>query len=328
MKLSLLLAGGGVAGLIGGALAWFFYAPLPKPPQEPAASRTLTLGGLRRSFLVHAPPTLKSGAPVLLVLHGSLMDGPKMRAMLGASFERLARERGAVVVYPTGFEGHFNDGRLAASYSARTLNLDDVGFARAIVDALAAEHKIDRQRVYALGYSNGGAMVMRLAAEAPDLVSGIIVVNANVPTPDNMGWTLAEGAAAARVRAVLIEGTKDPINPYGGGRVTIFGFGDRGTVLSALESARWFARRGGLDAAPVLDSISRIGGLDVQQQDWGAPARVRLLTLKGAGHTVPQSGYRFPRFLGATVRDDALLDAAWRLLDRPPSDISLEPRGG
>lgn len=313
MKNSLLIAAAAGLCLIGGALAWFFYAPMPKPPEEPAVSRTLTLGGLTRSFLVYAPPALKPGAPVLLVFHGSLMDGPKMRGMLGGGFERLARKRGAMVVYPTGFEGHFNDGRLAASYSARTLDLDDVGFARAMVDALAAEHKIDRGRVYAFGYSNGGAMAMRLAAEAPDLVSGIIVANANVPTPENMDWKLQP----VRTKVVLIEGTKDPINPYDGGRVTIFGFGDRGTVLSAQESARWFAQRSGLDAAPVLDSVSRIDGLDVRQQDWGVPAQVRLLTLKGAGHTVPQSGYRFPRFLGATVRDDTLLDAAWQLLDRP-----------
>jgi polyhydroxybutyrate depolymerase len=313
MENSLLMAATAGLCLSGGALAWFFYAPMPKPPEEPAVSRTLTLGGLTRSFLVYASPALKPGAPVLLVLHGSLMDGPKMRGMLGGGFERLARKRGAVVVYPTGFEGHFNEGRLAASYSARTLNLEDVGFARAMVDALAAKHKIDPRRVYVFGYSNGGAMAMRLAAEAPDLVSGIIVANANVPTPDNMGWKLQP----ARTRVVLIEGTKDPINPYDGGRVTIFGFGDRGTVLPALESARWFAQRSGLAAAPVLDAVSRINGLDVRQQDWGAPAQVRLLTLQGAGHTVPQSGYRFPRFLGATVRDDTLLDAAWQMLDRP-----------
>ncbi|MDB5870357.1 MAG: hypothetical protein JWP96_2689 [Polaromonas sp.] len=309
-KRSLAIAFGG-ACLLGLTLAWFVYAPMPPAAEEPADSRTLMVGGQARSFIVYAPPTLKPGAPVLLVLHGSLMDGPKMRRMLGTSFERLARERGAVVVYPTGHEGHFNDGRLAASYSARTLDIDDVGFARAIVGTLAAEYKIDRQRVYAFGYSNGGAMAMRLAAEAPDLVAGIIVANANVPTPDNMGWKLMPG----RTRVVLVEGTKDPINPYNGGRVTIFGFGDRGTVLSAPDSARWFAQRSGSAVEPVSDSIQHFGELDVRQQDWGMPAQVRLVSVYGAGHTVAQADYRFPRFLGATVQDDAIFESAWQLLD-------------
>jgi polyhydroxybutyrate depolymerase len=299
------------------AAAWLFYAPSPAALKEAAAQRTVTIDGLSRSFTVYSPPGLQADAPALLVLHGSLMDGPKMRAMLGAGLERLARERGIVVVYPTGFEGHFNDGRVTASYSARTLNLDDVGFARAIVNGLVAEHQVDRKRVYALGYSNGGHMAMRLAAQAPDLVAGIIAVNANVPTPDNMGWLLAPAALATQTRIVLMEGTKDPINPYAGGRVTIFGFGDRGTVLSSPDSALWFAQRAGLAATPASDSVQRIDGLEVRQQDWGVPTRVRLLTLHGAGHTVPQADYRFPRFLGATVQDDGLLRSAWELLDGP-----------
>ena len=310
MKRTLVIAFGG-ACMVGLALAWFVYAPMPQAAQEPADNRTLTVGRQTRSFIVYAPPMLKPGAPVLLVLHGSLMDGPKMRRMLGAGFERLARERGAVVVYPTGHEGHFNDGRVAASYSARTLDIDDVGFARAIVGVLAAEHKIDRQRVYAFGYSNGGAMAMRLAAEAPDLVAGIIVANANVPTPDNMGWKLVPG----RTRVVLVEGTKDPINPYDGGRVSIFGFGDRGAVLSGPDSARWFADRSGAGTDPLSDALLHIENLDVRQQDWGMPTRVRLVSMYGVGHTVPQAAYRFPRFLGATVQDDAILGSAWQLLD-------------
>jgi polyhydroxybutyrate depolymerase len=301
-------------GLIGGALGWFVYAPMPTLSDENVTTRTLDVRGRTRSFVVYQAPERQPGqlgAPLLLVLHGSMMDGPAMRRMLGAGFEKLARAQGAVIVYPSGFEGHFNDGRLAATYSARTLEIDDVGFARAIVGTLAAERRIDPQRVYAFGYSNGGAMALRLAVEAPDLVAGVIVANANLPTPENRAWKEAQGRSAV----VLIEGTKDPINPYDGGRVTIFGIGGRGTVLSAPDSARWFAQRAGLGAASASDTSSRMAGLDVQQQDWGAPARVRLVTLHGAGHTVAQSAYRFPRFLGATVRDDAILEAAWRLVE-------------
>jgi polyhydroxybutyrate depolymerase len=312
MKRSLLVAAVVGVCLIGLALAWFVYAPMPKASEAAGESRSVDVGGRARTYLVVTPPTLKPGAPVLLVLHGSLMDGPKMRGMLGPRFERLARAQGAVVVYPSGIEGHFNEGRVTAKTTARTLNIDDVGFMRAIVETLASAHGIDRQRVYAFGYSNGGAMALRLAAEAPELVAGVIVACGNVPTPDNMDWKMQPGHTAA----VLLAGTKDPIVPYDGGRVTIFGFGDRGTVLSAPASARWFAQRSGLAAEPATDATRRIGDLDVRQQEWGTPARVRLVTMQGAGHTVPQPDYRFPRFLGATVADDTILDAAWQLIDR------------
>ncbi len=294
---------------------WFFLAPMPDASTTVADSRSVRVGGRERSYLVVAPASIPAGAPVLVVLHGSLMDGVKMRRMLGPRFERLASRHGAVVVYPSGVEGHFNDGRRVASYSARMLDIDDVGFMRAIVDDLAAQRRIDRRRVHVFGYSNGGAMAMRLAAEAPDLVAGVIVANANVPAPDNMGWTLA--ATPARTRVVLLEGSRDPINPYEGGRVTIFGFGDRGDALSASDSARWFAGRAGLAPEPVADSSRRIDGLEVRTQDWGSPTRLRLVSMLGAGHTVPQPDYRFPRFLGATVRSDVLLDEAWALVDGP-----------
>lgn len=305
-------------GLIGAVLAWFVYAPMPAASEVAGDSRSVTVGGRARSFIVVRPPATSSaappataGAPVLLVLHGSLMDGPGMRRMLGPTFERLTDKHGAVLVYPSGHEGHFNGGRKADPTSARTLNIDDVGFMRAIVGTLAAEQRIDLQRVYAFGYSNGGAMALRLAAEAPDLVAGVIVVSGNVPTPDNRDWKVQPG----RTAVVLVAGTKDPIVPYDGGRVTIFGFGDRGSVLSAPASARWFAEHAGLGTEPATDATQHLDGLDMRQQDWGAPARVRLVTMQGAGHAVPQADYRFPRFLGATLRDDAILDGAWRLLD-------------
>lgn len=323
LQLALLLTLG--AGVIGVTLAWFFYAPMPPETALPDGSRSVETAGRTRSFTVWAPPLVQPNAPLLLVLHGSMMNGVQMRQMLGPRFERLAQQHGAIVVYPSGVEGHFNDGRLAATYSARTLNIDDVGFVRAIIDTLAAEHHINRQRVYAFGYSNGGQMAMRLATEAPDLIAGVIVSNANVPTDDNRGWTLASAPAAASAaglaasrspRVVLLEGTLDPINPYTGGLVTIFGFGNRGTVLSSLDSARWFAQRAGVDGPPTSDTRRTLGALTVQQQDWGTPAQVRLVTLHGAGHTVAQSDYRFPRFLGATAADDTLLNAAWDLIDR------------
>lgn len=311
----ILIVATGLAALVGIG-RYYLFSPMPPASRVAADRRTVTVGGRERHFLVVTPPNVRPGAPVLLVLHGSLMNGVNMRRMLGPCFERLASRRGAVVVYPSGVEGHFNEGRLVASYSARTLNIDDVGFMRAIVDALATSHAVDRTRVVAFGYSNGGGMAMRLASEAPELVAGIIVANANVPAPDNLGWALAPTAATkAASKVVLIEGTVDPINPYDGGRVTIFGFSDRGPVLSASASARWFGQRAWLPAEPVLDATRRISGLDVRQQDWGSPVQVRLVTMQGAGHTVPQPDYRFPKFLGATVQTDLILDEAWAMLD-------------
>jgi polyhydroxybutyrate depolymerase len=232
-----------------------------------------------------------------------------MRRICGDLLERLARQRRFAVAYPDGFEGHFDDLRRKATYSARRLKIDDVGFTRAMVILMAREYSIDPGRVYALGYSNGGAMVLRLALETPDLVAGVISISANLPTADNIDCPIVDGRHTA---VVLIEGTADPINPYLGGRVSIFGLGDRGPVLSAQKSAEWFAQRYGLKPDTGPKPVLRQGGLVASWQDWGADRPlVRLVTIQGGGHTIPKA----PRpgvtlLLGRTFRSDALIEGA------------------
>jgi polyhydroxybutyrate depolymerase len=231
--------------------------------------------------------------------------------MVGHVLERIAARENLVVVYPDGYEGHFNDCRRVASYSARTLDIDDVGFSARIVERLAAERKIDPASTYALGFSNGAHMVLRLAIEAPRLAKGAVVIAANTPTRENFACTTA---ASPSRRIVFVAGTRDPINPYQGGQVTLFGFRSRGTVNSAEDSAKWFADALGLKVARPVTTV-RNAGLEVRQQDWESPdAHVRLVTIEGGGHTIPQANYRFPRIFGATLRSDSVLESSLRVL--------------
>jgi polyhydroxybutyrate depolymerase len=287
------------------------------PPSVDPSARTVRVGGMERRFVVYAPPILRPGSPLLIAFHPSGSSGPGMRRLCGELLERLAREHSFVVAYPTGFEGHFDDLRRQASYSARRLRIDDVGFAHAIADRLALEYGIDRQRVYALGYSNGGAMVLRLALESPDLVAGVISIAANLPTADNIDCRIVDGRHTA---VVLIEGTADPINPYLGGRVSIYGIGNRGTVLSARKSAEWFARRYGLETDPTPGPALKQGSLVATWEDWGRPRPlVRLITIQGGGHTIPKVGHPSPKIIvGHTFRSDALIEGAWDMISSEP----------
>jgi polyhydroxybutyrate depolymerase len=300
-----------VVATLGAAAMYFLYAPKPTAPAAPVETATLDIDGRPRHYAVFTPSRLQPGASVLVVFHPSQSNGIDMRRIVGAALERIAERDNVVVVYPDGWEGHFNDCRREASYSARKLNVDDVGFVRRIVDRLVEQQGIDPKRVHAIGYSNGGHMALRLALEAPHLVRGVVAIAANLPAADNMDCRIAPSLA----RFIgLVEGTRDPINPYGGGRVTLFGFGDRGKVLSAQASAEWFAEALGLvGGEPRI--FGQASGLSARQQDWiSATGHVRLLTIGGGGHTVPQAGYRSQRILGRTYRDDAVLESAWQLL--------------
>lgn len=294
------------------AAAVFLLGTRQPPSPEPASVRTVRVDGRDRTFLVFAPPVRLASAVALLVYPGSGETAEDLRRRIAPALERVARQQGLVVAYLQGFESHFNDCRRLAPYSARTERIDDVAFSRAVVADLENRDGVDRREVFALGYSNGGHMVFRLALEAPDLVAGVIAIAANVPAGDNLVCNPAPGRPPV---VVLVEGDRDPINPYGGGRVTIFGFGDRGDVLSAEESAHWFARRSGSAQPGPRSVLGEQQGRVALEQDFGEPhPRVRLITIAGGGHAIPQAAYRYPRILGGTYQDDAVLESALRFV--------------
>jgi polyhydroxybutyrate depolymerase len=305
------LALGAVLAFAAAALVFVVAPPPPDPGPAPEA-RTLRVDGRDRTFLVSRVSARPAGAPALLVFPGSGETAGGIRRRLASALDRLAAERGAVVATLQGYGSHFNDCRRVAPYSARAEGVDDVAFTRAVVADLERRDGVDARRIAALGYSNGGHMTFRLALEAPELLTGIVAISANAPDDGN---TVCAPVAGRPPTVVLIEGDHDPINPYGGGRVTIFGFGDRGIVRSAEASAQWFAERAGAPGAGPRRVLGSRGGQVAYEMDFGS--RVRLVTIAGGGHAIPQAAFRYPRILGATYRGDEVLESALRFAWAP-----------
>jgi polyhydroxybutyrate depolymerase len=283
--------------------AYFVLIYVPEPP-VPALGGSLTrtsvrVGDRERSFAYYAPSPLPAHAPLLIALHGAGQTGEEFRWHTGYGFDRLADAEGMVVAYPEGYEHRWNDCRKAGSFAARTLNIDDVGFIRALIADLRSKLGIDPERVFATGHSNGGQMTYRLALEMPDELRGVAPISAGLPTEDERSCQ----PSGKPVSVLVMNGTDDPFNPYGGGRKTIFGFGDRGAVRSSVDSARYFAGLAGLSAAPAVERLpGEDGALWVERSTWGAPGgkQVVLDTIHGGGHVVPQGVVRYPRLLGKT----------------------------
>jgi polyhydroxybutyrate depolymerase len=258
--------------------------------------------GWERTCLTYVPANLPPQAPLVIVLHGSLMDGAGMRVCTGYEFDRLADQCGFVVLYPDGYRRNWNDCRKRATFPAKREKIDDMAFMRALIMRAATEQAIDEKRVYVFGYSNGGHMAFRLAMEAPDEIAAVVAVAASLPSPDES--SCPEHGRTSRV--MLINGTADPINPYEGGAVTLFGFSNRGLVMSSVGSAQSFARRNGITTPPVAGELpkgssEKIGS--VETLTWrtnGKPVSC-LYTVRGGGHVIPQQTYRFPRLLGKTT---------------------------
>ncbi|XVV14988.1 alpha/beta hydrolase family esterase [Actinoplanes sp. CA-131856] len=261
----------------------------------------ITVNGTRRTYEIVGPSDGRPGRSLLLVFHGSKQTGAKHREFTGRAYDALAGSGTAVVVYADGHKGNWNDARRQSSFPARVDDSDDVGLTRALIEKLADSHKIDRARVYAIGYSNGGQMAMRLVHEAPELIAGATVIAATMPVPEDF---LFAGAPAVPLPVLLIHGTKDPIVNYQGGEFSWWArklFKVAGRSLSAPATAAYFAARNGITAPP---SITELPATSVERTEYREPGRppVALYTVRGGGHTIPGPA-KAPVVLGRTTDD-------------------------
>jgi polyhydroxybutyrate depolymerase len=296
--------------------AYFVYAPAPDVPHlgGQVAKGAIESGGRQRTYLTYVPRGFAKGAPLVVVMHGSDGSGAQMRAATGYGFDRLADAHGFAVVYPNGFEGYWNACNIVGDYAANKLEIDDVGFLTAMVDKLAAELGIDQARVFATGLSRGGHMSYRLALEAPSRFRAVAAIAASVPAPNNFKCK-PEGHGTSSV--MIMNGTEDPLNPFAGGEVRLFGFIGRGTVLSSRDSGQFFAGLNAMTDAPQSTTTVAADGIKVERVVWrGGAVDVELVAIHGGGHVVPQPYWRYPRILGPTPREPNGPEVIWDFFAR------------
>ncbi|MBS2031686.1 MAG: polyhydroxybutyrate depolymerase [Deltaproteobacteria bacterium] len=326
-----------VLALAAGAVAArrsYFTTPEFELPQVASTIQrdTVEVGGRTRSFLIYAPRMIGPSAPLIIVFHGSGQSADEVRRATGYGFDRIADRSQLAVVYAEGYQGNWNDCRKAASYAARKENIDDVGFALAIVEKMHARYQIEPARVFAVGYSSGAQMAIRLALEAPSRIAGIAAIAAGVPTPDNMDCKPVEGG---HVPAMIVDGTDDPINPFKGGNVSLFGFASRGHVLSAKESGAFFAQRNAMAGPPAVMLLPRAHAddpTDVERTIWDEPGKreVELDAVRGGGHVIPTPHAKNMRALGATSTNFDAPEEIWKFFSRQlpltqPNSVPVGP---
>ena len=293
-----------------GIVVWVVCAGHARAKDE---SGTIEVGGYERSYLAYVPDNkLPSGAPLLLVLHGTGMTGSQMRAMTGGEFDRLADAHGFAVIYPNGYQNTWDDCRKTDPTASKQLHLDDIAFFRALAARFHDAYAIDPGRLFIMGYSNGAQMAMRAALEAPDMVSAIAAVSANLPVPDNsichpLGKPMA---------ILLMNGTADPVNPFKGGEVKLGKNGSRGFVHSTHETARYWATLGGYVGDPETDTLPHRDPTDptsVTVWDWHAAGKkpVIVFVVNGGGHVVPNSSLPPQPVLGKATRDIDAPQVIW-----------------
>ncbi|HEV8632223.1 MAG TPA: alpha/beta fold hydrolase [Thermoanaerobaculia bacterium] len=269
--------------------------------------------GVARSYIVHVPPAARGRRPLPLLLsfHGG--GGNAAHQQRYTAMDPLADREGFVVVYPDG-SGRgplltWNAGTCCA-YAAQQ-QVDDVGFALAVVADVGRRLAVDTHRVYATGMSNGGMMAHRLAAEAPDRIAAI--------APVAGGLVYQRFAPSQPVAVLHIHSLDDPRALYHGGLGPSLG-GYRVLHPDVDEMmAKWAAADGCAATPRVVDERRAEDGDTATLLRWdgcAGGAEVELWRLTGAGHVWPGSPVSRPRLLG---QETSVIDAnevIWEFVSR------------
>ncbi|MCU1557716.1 MAG: hypothetical protein JWN09_1711 [Microbacteriaceae bacterium] len=285
-------------------------------PRLSVVAGSIAADGRSRTYVEVAPEGIAAESPLVIAFHGSGQTAARFRAFSGYTFDALAAREGVRVVYPDGYRMHWNDVRASSHVAAGQKNYDDVAFTRALIQRFSGQDRFPR--VFVVGYSNGGQLVMRLIHELPALLAGAAIISATELARENL---MADDQETP-LPVLLVHGTRDRVVPYAGGTRSVPGFRPRARELSHAETARYYARRNGITDAPRRSEPSTQPGartsvetLDFSQS--GKPG-VRSVTIVGGGHVVPNPWVAAPRVIGRTHRELDTGAAMWEFFTHVP----------
>jgi polyhydroxybutyrate depolymerase len=251
------------------------------PITEPAygggdLQASLTSSGMTRTYRLHVPATItpEEPVPLVIVLHGASQDGNAIRRLSG--FDAVADERGVLVAY---LDGSRDITATWTYYGFVTSDVDDVQFVTDVIDTLAATFAIDRNRVYAAGYSNGGLFALQLGCQLRGRLAAISTVAASLSVVTRQLCT-----AETVIPAVFIHGTEDEAFLWTG---TL-------DFMAPEEMLRLWAELNGCTSGPTLTPLPDVldDGTTVQRHDYEDCARsprISLYAVEGGRHTWPAS---------------------------------------
>jgi len=276
------------------------HPTLPLLPQSTNRSapvteaHTVTVDGVARTYrsIVAAQPAGK--LPLLIVLHGRGQSESSVLSMTG--FLGLAQQQAALLL-PDGEQRSWNAGHGCCGF-AGAHQAPDVPFVAAIVADALRRWPIDAQRVYLVGYSNGGKLAYSAVCAHPALFAAVATYGAVPLSPCPPG--------TPAVSVMLAAGSEDQVLPFHGklaGHPPLPSVAQALTWLRAQDgcSARAQAVRDG--SAVVQRWVGCAGGTDVESvvypgrgHAWpsgGSPTTATLMWTflsRHAGHGAPRPG--------------------------------------
>jgi polyhydroxybutyrate depolymerase len=308
------------------ATLMLLLAASPASGQGQILDRSLIHDGISRNYTIYVPSsyTPLEDAPLVLNMHGlTLNRGFQMSA---SGMNAVAEQEGFLVVYPDAVNGDWFGPQ------------DNVGFIDGLLEAVSSDYSVDASKIYASGFSQGGAMSYILSVERPHTFAAIASVGG--PRGIAFGDTLFPPDVAAtpsRPFPLLhMHGTSDALVPYNGGA------GVFNLQFPSVESVvSDFVLNNGGNLTPTVADLPDTNSMDgstaqlfsydggVYFDTAGNPreAEVLLYRIQNGGHNWPGDFTGWPDWASLVNRDFNASAEIWNFFSRHAVAAIPEPAG-
>ena len=162
--------------------------------------------GIEHKVIVDFPEVVEN-SPLIIMLHGYGNSASSFRSTTG--FEKDATSQGYTAAWVSGSKNpkvrtslpEWNSG---LGYN----NNDDVGFLVSVVEYFQTNYNTSKEKVFAIGFSNGAFMTHRLALEASDVFAGVVSVAGKMPK-----YVWENKTKKCNINVFQITGEKDNVVP-------------------------------------------------------------------------------------------------------------------
>ncbi len=285
--------------------------------------KEITVKNLQRRYAIYIPKNPPT-SPMALVfeLHGG---GVYIEDLTGESGHKspyklwmdLADKEKFIVVYPQGLDGTYskpswNDCRKNAQINS---NADDVFFISKLIEEISSTYKIDQDRIFISGTSNGGLMALRVAIELPEKISAVAVTAAAMPDKSKCK------DPQKPLSVMFINATSDNYLPYDGSFLSNPPNPKHGSVYSVKKSVQIWQKLNQTNPKPDIYNFADIDPNDgsvVTRYIYTNPnnkTSVVLYKITGGGHLAPSIKERYSAFyekyMGKQNHDIEMTTEVW-----------------
>lgn len=241
---------------------------------------SVNVDGKSRTFIMHVPSAYKGTDPVPLVVDYHPIGGSGQGELSSSPYKGKTDPEGVITLYP---DGTAKPGGMGNGWNVGPCcsNDDDVKFSREMIKAVEEKVCINKQRVYATGFSMGGGMSNHVACFMSDIYAAVAPAAMDLNTTNS-----AKCSPERPVPIIMFRGTNDFVCKYQGGDS---GFNDGLNFLGAEGNFKFWAQKNGCEGSPSKNS----NGCD-EYSKCKDGSKVILCTKQGGGHDYGDASVGWP----------------------------------